>query len=90
MWEPRLVLVNPAKLVREERRIALERGVRVFERSPVLAVARVGEAGPHRLLTPQGSVTATRLVFATNAYSHLFDELGRAQIPAFTYTVRSP
>jgi glycine/D-amino acid oxidase-like deaminating enzyme len=87
MWEPRLVLVNPAKLVREERRIALERGVRVFERSPVLAVARVGEAGPHRLLTSQGSVKATRLVFATNAYSHLFDELGRAQIPAFTYMI---
>jgi glycine/D-amino acid oxidase-like deaminating enzyme len=34
MWEPRLVLVNPARLVREERRVALELGVRVFEGSP--------------------------------------------------------
>ena len=38
MWEPRLVLVNPAKLVREQKRVALELGVRVFEDTPVLAV----------------------------------------------------
>jgi glycine/D-amino acid oxidase-like deaminating enzyme len=91
IWEPRLVLVNPAKLVREERRFALGLGVRVFEGSPVLAVARTdvgGADGPgHRLLTPRGSVTATKLVFATNAYSHLFDELRRMQLPAFTYMI---
>ncbi|MFN8159816.1 MAG: FAD-binding oxidoreductase [Solirubrobacterales bacterium] len=85
MWEPRLVLVNPARLVREERRLALGLGVRVHEHTPVLAVAR-GE-GAHRLLTARGSVTAERLVFATNAYSHLFGDLGRLQQPAFTYMV---
>jgi glycine/D-amino acid oxidase-like deaminating enzyme len=90
MWEPRLVLVNPAKLVREERRFALGLGVRVFEGSPVLAVARTSAGGAepvHRLLTPEGSVTARKLAFATNAYSHLFGELRRMQLPAFTYMV---
>jgi glycine/D-amino acid oxidase-like deaminating enzyme len=85
VWEPRLLLVNPAKLVREEKRHAIEQGVDVFEGTPVLAIART--AGGHRLLTPGGSVSARKLVFATNAYSHLFDELGRLQVPAFTYMI---
>jgi glycine/D-amino acid oxidase-like deaminating enzyme len=89
MWEPRLLLVNPARLVREEKRHAMEQGVRVFEGTPVLAVARVSGAGhgPYRLLTPEGSVSSRRLVFATNAYSHLFGQLARLQLPAFTYMI---
>jgi len=85
MWEPRLLLSNPAKLVREERRLALELGVRVFEQTPVLAIAPAGDG--HRLLTPRGAVTARKLAFATNAYSHRFDALGRFQVPAFTYMI---
>ncbi|MGZ6727200.1 MAG: NAD(P)/FAD-dependent oxidoreductase, partial [Gaiellaceae bacterium] len=91
MWEPRLVLVNPAKLVREQKRLALELGVRIFEGTPVLAVAQAraaqGAEPVHRLLTPRGAVTAPRLAFATNAYSHLFEQLGRLQVPAFTYMI---
>jgi len=90
MWEPRLLLVNPAKLVREEKRLALESGVRVFEGSPVLAVAQTGTQrgdAVHRLLAPRGSLTAAKLAFATNAYSHLFEQLGRLQLPAFTYMI---
>ena len=88
MWEPRLLLVNPAKLVREEKRVAIELGVRVFEGSPVLAAAQTtGPEAAHRLLTPRGSMTARKLAFATNAYSHLFASLERLQVPAFTYMV---
>jgi glycine/D-amino acid oxidase-like deaminating enzyme len=91
MWEPRLVLVNPARLVREEKRLALEQGVSVFESSPVLAIEKVrpavGAESIHRLLTPRGSLTARRLVFAANAYSHLFAQIGRLQLPAFTYMI---
>jgi glycine/D-amino acid oxidase-like deaminating enzyme len=88
MWEPRLLLMDPARLVREEKRHAITLGVDVYENSPVLAVAKLpGAAGGYRLLTPQGSVTAAKLVYATNAYSHLFGELGRLQTPAFTYMI---
>jgi glycine/D-amino acid oxidase-like deaminating enzyme len=89
MWEPRLLLVDPAKLVREEKRLALQLGAQVFEGAPVLAVASAigAGAGGFRLLTPGGSVSADRLVFATNAYSHLFADLARTQVPAFTYMV---
>jgi glycine/D-amino acid oxidase-like deaminating enzyme len=91
LWEPRLLLIDPAKLVREEKRLALRLGARVFENTPVLAVASSAAFGApadgFRLLTPGGSVTAGRLVFATNAYSHLFPDLVRKQVPAFTYMI---
>ncbi|MCX6373300.1 MAG: FAD-binding oxidoreductase [Actinobacteria bacterium] len=91
LWEPRLLLIDPAKLVREEKRLALRLGARVFENTPVLAVASSAAYGDpaegFRLLTPGGSVTAGRLVFATNAYSHLFPDLARKQVPAFTYMI---
>jgi glycine/D-amino acid oxidase-like deaminating enzyme len=82
MWEPRLVLVHPLKLVRAERDLAIRYGARVYENTPVLRVKR---AEKFRLETPTGTVTADKVVFATNAYSHLFPQLRRKQVPAFTH-----
>lgn len=82
LWEPRLVLVHPLKLVRAERDLAIRDGAHVFENTPVLEVRR-GEK--FRLDTPHATVTADRVVFATNAYSHLFPQLRRKQVPAFTH-----
>ncbi len=88
MWEPRLVLMDPARLVREEKRHAIGLGAEVYENTPVLAVAKLpGSSGGYRLLTPHGSATAAKLVYATNAYSHQFRELDRLQAPAFTYMI---
>lgn len=84
MWEPRLGLVNPAKLVREEKRLAIARGALVFERTPVVEIRR---NGAFTLRTPGGSVRAGKLVFAANAYSHLIPELKRKQVPAWTYMI---
>jgi len=84
MWEPRLLLVNPAKLVREEKRLALNLGVSVYENTPVTEIT---SQPIFRLKTPEGIVSAQKLVFATNAYSHLFPQLLRKQIPAFTYMI---
>ena len=84
MWEPRLLLVNPAKLVREEKRLALKLGVSVYENTPVTEIT---SQPVFRLKTPEGTVSAQKLVFATNAYSHLFPQLLRKQIPAFTYMI---
>ncbi len=85
MWEPRLVLVHPLKLVREEKRLAQRLGAQVFEHTPVLEVQRMG-AG-FWLRTPDGKAIARKIVFATNAYSHLFPQLRRRQTPAFTYMI---
>jgi glycine/D-amino acid oxidase-like deaminating enzyme len=84
MWEPRLVLVNPAKLVREEKKLALALGVAVYEHTPVIEITT---AANFKIRTPQGCLTADKLVFATNAYSHSFPGLRLKQVPAFTYMI---
>lgn len=84
MWEPRLLLINPAKLVREEKRLVCSMGVEVYENSPVTEV-RPGTR--FTLQTPQGTLSAGKLIFTTNAYSHQFPGLHRKQIPAFTYMI---
>ncbi|MGQ9490304.1 MAG: NAD(P)/FAD-dependent oxidoreductase [Anaerolineae bacterium] len=85
MWEPRLVLVHPLKLVRAEKRLAQAKGAQIFENTPVVEVQRMG-AG-FWLHTPQGKAVAKKVLFATNAYSHLFPQLRRRQTPAFTYMI---
>ncbi len=83
-WEPRLALINPVKLVREMKRVAQALAAHIYEHSPVLEITR----GVHLVLrTPGGQVQARKLVFATNAYSHLFPMLRRKQIPAWTYMI---
>jgi glycine/D-amino acid oxidase-like deaminating enzyme len=84
LWEPRLLLINPAKLVRAERDLAVQLGVEVYENTPALAIRRQNR---FRIETPRGMVDSEKLVFATNAYTHLFPLLRRKQIPAFTYMV---
>lgn len=84
MWEPRLVLIDPAKLVREEKRLALTLGAQIYENTPALQIERTPN---FKIQTPNGTVTAEKIVFATNAYSRLFPELTSKQTPAFTYMV---
>jgi glycine/D-amino acid oxidase-like deaminating enzyme len=83
-WEPRCGLLDPAKQVRELKRLALESGAMVFEHSPVLSIERGQD---FTLRTPGGTLTAGRVVFATNAYSHLFPELRSKETAAFTHMV---
>ncbi|HUE88790.1 MAG TPA: FAD-dependent oxidoreductase [Vicinamibacterales bacterium] len=69
--------LNPLALCRGLARACRERGARVFERSPVVAIAR--EAACWRLTTPQGQVRCRRLVLATDAYTRdLWPELAAA------------
>jgi glycine/D-amino acid oxidase-like deaminating enzyme len=82
--EPRCGILNPAKHVRELKRVAQAVGAQVVEQSPVLEIKR---ASKFTLRTPQGAVTADKIVFATNAYSHLIPEIKRKQVPAFTHMV---
>jgi glycine/D-amino acid oxidase-like deaminating enzyme len=83
-WEPRSGLLNPAKHVRELKRLTIQLGAQVYEETPVLEIQRESE---FKLVTPQGKVIAHKVIFATNAYSHLIPQLKRKQIPAFTHMV---
>jgi glycine/D-amino acid oxidase-like deaminating enzyme len=82
--EARCGILNPAKQVRERKRIAQERGAVVYEGSPV---GRIQRGARFLLQTPHGTVTADKLVFATNAYSHLIPEIWNKQVPAFTHMI---
>ncbi|WP_432563912.1 NAD(P)/FAD-dependent oxidoreductase [Kineococcus sp. SYSU DK003] len=79
--EERAGSLHPGKLVRGLRRILLERGVRIHERTPVTAIG----PGPRpRLTTPAGSVRAQKVLLATNAWAAAIPEINR-----FTYAVES-
>jgi glycine/D-amino acid oxidase-like deaminating enzyme len=83
-WEPRCGLLNPAKQVRELKRVATQFGAQVYEKTPVTALER---GARFTLRTPAGSVCARKVVFATNAYSHLIPDLASKQAPVFTHMV---
>ena len=72
VYEPTVASLQPARLALGLRRVALERGVRIYEQSPVTRIER----GPRpRLETAQGSLTADKLVLALNAWA--------AELPEF-------
>lgn len=84
-WEPRCGLLNPAKHVRELKRIAAAAGAEIYESTPTTEISPAGERV--RLRTPQGTLKAKKVVLATNAYSHLIPELRSKQAPVFTHMV---
>jgi glycine/D-amino acid oxidase-like deaminating enzyme len=88
LLQPRNALVDPVRLAEGLRAEAIRAGVRVFERSPVVAL-RVGGGRVH-VRTGGGALRARRGVLATNAYSHAFRRsLLRRFIPLYDYVVAS-
>jgi putative aminophosphonate oxidoreductase len=70
--------VQPARLVRGLRRVALEQGVRIFENSQV---SKMEPGQPTRLHTEHGQLQAQRVVLATNAWAAELPELRRSLLP---------
>jgi len=84
-WEPRCSLVNPAKLAREMKRVAVKYGAEVYERTPVTEIKRSAQG--FTVKTPKATVSAEKIVLATNAYSLAIPELRAMQQPVWTYIV---
>jgi glycine/D-amino acid oxidase-like deaminating enzyme len=84
-WEPRCVLVNPARLAWEMKRRVKEAGVQVSEETPVREVRKSTDG--YRIATPHGVVTASKIAFATNAFSVHFPRLRARQTPVYSYIV---
>jgi glycine/D-amino acid oxidase-like deaminating enzyme len=76
--------LQPALLVRGLRRVALERGVRIHESTPMIALER-GRLAIVR--TPAGAVQADRVVLAIGAWSAAVRELRRAIVPIGSHIV---
>ena len=77
VYEPMAATVQPALLARGLRRVAAERGVRIFERSPMTKLAR---SRPPRVVTRQGVVSASKVVLALNAWAAALPELRRSLV----------
>jgi glycine/D-amino acid oxidase-like deaminating enzyme len=67
--------LHPGLLVRGLRRVALACGVRIYENSPMMRLARTS---PPVVRTPAGSLTAERIVLTLNAWSTALPELRAA------------
>jgi glycine/D-amino acid oxidase-like deaminating enzyme len=67
------------------KRVATQFGVQIYERTPVSEIRR--DADTFRVKTATGTVTAGRLVIATNAYSLSIPQVRRQQVPAWTHIV---
>jgi glycine/D-amino acid oxidase-like deaminating enzyme len=76
--------VQPARLARGLRRALIERGVRIFERTPVSCFH---EGSPVVAETPHGAVRAGRAILGVNAWSVAWRELRRRIMLRGTYIV---
>jgi len=75
--EPLSATVQPAALARGLVRVARQRGVEIFERSPMIALDRSATLA---VRTAGGNVAADRVVIAMNAWSLRLRELRRALV----------
>ncbi len=85
--EPTGATVQPALLARGLRRVALERGVRIFEQSPM---TRLERSRPLRVHAGDGVVTAERVVLAMNAWLAQVGELSRSLFVLASDIVATP
>jgi glycine/D-amino acid oxidase-like deaminating enzyme len=72
--------VQPARLARGLRRVLLERGVRIHERTPAVRLRK-----DVRVETAYGSVRARRAVLGTNAWTGRWPELRRMLVVRGSY-----
>ena len=76
--------VHPARLVRGLRRVALRRGVRIFEGT---AVRRLDRGAAPRVTTAAGRVDAGAVVVALGAWAARLGELRRTFLPVASHIV---
>ncbi|QCR38274.1 FAD-binding oxidoreductase [Nissabacter sp. SGAir0207] len=74
IFDPNAATVQPAMLARGLRRVAIELGVRIYEKTPLTRLDRRTAPVVH---TAHGSVRAKKVVIAMNAWGAQFPELKR-------------
>ena len=80
-YTPHCAALHPAKLVRGLARVIEQRGVRIFERSPVTSIE------PGRARTARASVRAGSVVRATEGYTAQLAGSRRALAPVYSLVV---
>ena len=76
--ESGVATLQPASLARGLRKVALQRGVKIFEAT---AMTRLERSSPHKVVCDRGTVTANCVVLALNAWAHELPEFRRTVLP---------
>ena len=84
VWSPHGATLHPARLARGLRRVLIEQGVRIYERTPV---RRFGSGSPAIAETPGGTVKAGAAVIALNAWASSWKRFRRAITVRGSYIV---
>lgn len=79
--------LNPAKLLNEYRRIALEHGIEIYENTPVLGVNDSGSSLD--VQTSIARVSCDKLLLATNAYTPRLGYVASKVFPVHQYSCAS-
>ena len=88
MWDrDGCATVDPARLAWGLRRACLDAGVRIYEQTPVQAIADAGPAGRLELRTPAGAVHARQVVLGTGAFAPLLRRLRYYLVPVYDYVL---
>lgn len=78
VFEESNATVQPFALIQGMRRVALEKGVQIYEQSPV---RRIQSGSFNVLITEGGKVRAEKVVIATNAWAASIPELRKKIVP---------
>lgn len=78
VFEASNATVQPFALVQGMRRVALEKGVEIYEKSPV---TKIKAEEPIFLSSTKGGVYAGKVILATNAWSASIPELSKIIVP---------
>jgi glycine/D-amino acid oxidase-like deaminating enzyme len=85
VYDPKTVMLDPARLAWGLRRACLEQGVRLFEQTPATGLEE--EAGGLLVRTPNGGVRAKKVALATNAFPPLLKWLRYYVVPVYDYAL---
>jgi len=86
-WYPdSCAMLDPARLAWGLRQACVESGVRIYENTPVRAIAEDGRGGL-RLSTPRGSVHAGRVALGAGCYRPLLRRLRHYLVPVYDYAL---
>jgi glycine/D-amino acid oxidase-like deaminating enzyme len=80
-YTPHCAAIHPARLVRGLAAAVRQRGVTVFERTPVTRIE------PGRLVTPSGTVRARYVIRATEGYTPQLPGQRRAIVPVYSLMI---
>jgi gamma-glutamylputrescine oxidase len=82
--DPAAGRVNGIGLLRGLRKLLVERGVTICERTPAMSIEEGSEI---RITTPEGEVRAKALVLATNAYGAALGYFRRGVLPLHSHVI---